>query len=179
MPHPVAATGNCSWCGDRALLYNRTRDGSEMERPACRPCMERGCGVSVSTKSNGAAQEQHRKGSVWTDVENDPMCGSEHNHRVPLNFQAPQAVSSLMIAQCEPPESIVCSPAGRFPIAVCQVASNEILCRKRANGGVAMDGLGTGSMFQCGSIGPWGSVGAFDTGRSPHKRQRTSFSERS
>ena len=42
---PVAATGDCGWCGERALLYFRARDGSDMERPACRPCMEYDCGV--------------------------------------------------------------------------------------------------------------------------------------
>ena len=158
MPHPVAATGECSWCGDRALLYMRAKDGSEAERPACRPCVERGCGARP--KQVGGAAEQ-RAGS-----------GAENDH--------PMAMSASVFAPCEP-QPALCSPAGRLPMAICAVhSSNEIVCKKRANGGAGIEGVGVAGMYQCGSIVAGGGVVAdFDSGRSPYKRQRTALSSES
>jgi len=160
MPHPIAATGECGWCGERALLYMRARDGTEVQRPACRPCVERGCGVRdkshVSCYEQGAIQHLGMQllGLTATGEENDsPMCSGEQQ-RAALQNQAPH-----MVADCEPHS--MCSPISRMPMAVC-IASNDIMCRKRANNG----GMGNGC------IGP---VGDTDTGRSPYKRQRTAF----
>ncbi len=155
MPHPVAATGDCSWCGDRALLYMRARDGSEAERPACRPCVERGCGIRPKPNGAGGAAE-HRAGS-----------GAENDH--------PMAMS--LFGQYDP--QTLYSSAARLPMAMCAVhaSSNEIVCKKRANGGAGIEGAGVVGMYQCGSIVPGSGVMAeFENGRSPFKRQRTALS---
>jgi hypothetical protein len=154
MPHPVAATGDCSWCGDRALLYMRAKDGSEAERPACRPCVERGCGIRPKPNGVGGAAE-HRAGS-----------GAENDH--------PMAMS--LLGQYDP--QTLYSPAARLPMAICAVhATNEIVCKKRANGGAGIEGAGVAGMYQCGSILPGsGVVAEFENGRSPFKRQRTALS---
>lgn len=165
MPHPVAATGECTWCGDRALLYMRARDGTEVERPACRPCVERGCGVVRDKNHAGCFEQgvavQHRGCVTASGAENDsPMCGEQQHQRAVLHNQAPQIISAHMVAEREPHS--MCSPISRMPMAVC-MASNDLLCRKRANGGMGI------------SIGPVGGVGEIDTARSPYKRQRTAF----
>ena len=66
-------------------------------------------------------------------------------------------------------------------MAICAVhSSNEIVCKKRANGGAGIEGVGVAGMYQCGSIVAGGGVVAdFDSGRSPYKRQRTALSSES
>ena len=173
MPQPIAATGNCGWCGERALLYLRGKDnGSEMERPACRPCIERGCGARA--KHNWACDQNDFQNRIGMGEENDKsMCGEQsHLRSMSMQVQSPQVILSQLVRECEP---------RRLPMAICVTSSNEILCRKRANGSVGIDGVGMTGVYQCGSITPGGGgAGELDTGltnRSPYKRQRTAFSE--
>lgn len=176
MGQPIAETGYCGFCGDRALLYLHARDGTEAERPACRPCTERGCGSRA--RNGGGATDLVQKDILNAVSENDkPACGAgdEHQRGSVLQNQVPQTSSSCAIGDREP-QAAFFAPFGRLPMAIC-LAPNDILCRKRGSGGSGMDSLGGASVYQCGSIGPGGAVGGVDTGRSPHKRQRTTYSE--
>ena len=149
MPHPIAATGHCSWCGVRALLYMRARDGSDAERPACRSCVERGCSVRAKQKNVGgfdAYSTDHRVSSV-TEAENSHPMSNEQYHRAALTVQSPQMISANMYGECDPHS--MCSPSGRLPMAVTH-APNDIVCRKRSNGGAGIDGVGVTGVYQCG-----------------------------
>ena len=178
---PVAATGDCGWCGERALLYFRARDGSDMERPACRPCMEYDCGArarsAAGCESGALQQQQQQQQQRNREVENDePMGGSEQS-RVALQSLAPSGLASHIVAQFES-QSMTCSSMMGRPMAFC-VAPEQILpsSRKRANGGVALDGMFDANVLQCGSFGPAGDCGGYDTKRGQLKRQRTAFGE--
>lgn len=176
MGQPIAATGYCGFCGDRALLYLRSRDGTEAERPACRPCAERGCGLRAKN-GGGCEIDEVRKGNVNAGSENHkPACGASDQQQrgSMMQNQVPQSSSCTM--DDREPQAAFCAPIGRLPMAIC-LAPNDILCRKRGNGGSGMESMGVTSVYQCGSIGPGGAVGDIDTARSPHKRQRTTYSE--
>jgi hypothetical protein len=150
-----------------------------VERPACRPCAERGCGTRAKNGGGFEMEVVQSKGLASSENNKPAYGGGElHQRGSMLHSLVPQTSSSCMIGERDPQAGLL-SPLGRLPMAIC-LAPNDILCRKRANGGQGMEGMGVAAVYQCSSIGPGATGGGdIDNGRSPHKRQRTACSEKS